>query len=187
MTSLNNTSNTLISGVKSSRTSLYSLHTRFKGPAGPSTFASSRPRIEKEESPPPPQGFFAIERPSRTGLRHGHMDVREGAPCGRGEPRASSGKKNKFGHFFVVVQLIHRLTRANTSSVQRQLACSFVHCLATSPRHEPREKVRPAPAIVSLAIKLFSSSSDAAEGGSKYDVNMIFRFPDPFSPLSAKN
>ena len=30
---------------------------------------------------------------------------------------ASSGKKNKFGHFLVVVQLIHRLTQADISSL----------------------------------------------------------------------
>ena len=40
---------------------------------------------------------------------------------------ASSGKKNKFCHFFLV-QLIPRLTQA-TSDVQQWLACSFFHCL----------------------------------------------------------
>ena len=42
---------------------------------------------------------------------------------------ASSGKKNKIGNFLVVVQLIHRLTQAETSAVQQRLACSFFHCL----------------------------------------------------------
>ena len=44
-----------------------------------------------------------------------------------------SGKKNKFGHFLVVVQLIHRLT----SAVQQWLACSFFSLLDHLPLQAP--------------------------------------------------
>ena len=78
------------------------------------TAQKRRPRDAERDRPPPRHAPFHCTR-SRTALKR-HRNLPSFRPrffCSCSS--ASSGRKNKFGHFLVVVQLIHRLMQADIS------------------------------------------------------------------------
>ena len=59
--------------------------------------------------------------------------------CGLNVISPRSGKKNKFGHFLVIVQLIHRLTQADISCTTTATLV-FPHCLVLCHFYCPKLK-----------------------------------------------